>query len=140
MANENLKTDKGKDFLTRLRSLADLWLCSDIASQNDSLDALGWTVTLVAIVAAFLILELMQPLYFNQDDDFFQFFPMILTSCRQMFQGHFPVGIRTSFLGHQRREWGYMRSLIPSPISLTRSPPIYCATSIGRSRSSRSCI
>ena len=96
---ESLKTNEGKNFLKRIRALSDLWLCTDIVEQNDSLNALGFSLTLLAIAAAFAVLELSQPLYFNQDDNFSQFFPMILSSCRQMFHGHFPSWNPYQFLG-----------------------------------------
>jgi hypothetical protein len=84
----------------------------------------GWLLAGgVVLVTAFIILEVSQPYFFSQDDNFDQFIPYSMHACRNVFSGTFPAWNPYQVMGSPVACTGFFLCLYP---------PIYLAYFLAR--------
>ena len=80
---------------------------SDRAEANGRVHTiLWWLAGLLVMVICGVIVEIQEPYYFTQDDNYSQFFPGMLYGCRAAFAGSFPAWNPHQFLGAPLAEVG----------------------------------
>ena len=104
------------------RQTVDRWLLGEVPSEPSRYHWLGLGATIVGIAIAFAMVEARQPIYFNQDDNFIQFLPVILAGCRRLFQhGELLVWSSLPAAGGTRRESRHLCANLSSHV------PFLCA-------------
>ncbi|NQT16337.1 MAG: hypothetical protein HQ582_26505 [Planctomycetes bacterium] len=68
--------------------------------------ATWWVAGFVVLIGSGILLEVQQPYYFTQDDNYAQFLPSILQGCRSVSLGHAPAWNPHQFLGAPAAEVG----------------------------------